>query len=139
MNFPMVAFNVLAVFAVFTAVACWLYALVAIHHRKMKTAEWVPPFAGIIAGLWLASREDSGWIAILLGFVGGCLATSMFVAYVYGWAKSAEFDQDEIREGSGKFAPVMLVWTGCLLFVGVVALVNQAVTGTFTPVHVAGY
>ena len=59
MNFPMVAFNVLAVFAVFTAVACWLYALVAIHHRKMKTAEWVPPFAGIIAGLWLASREDS--------------------------------------------------------------------------------
>jgi hypothetical protein len=33
----------------------------------------------------------------------------------------------------------MLVWTGCLLYVGVVALVNQAVTGTFTPVHVAGY
>jgi hypothetical protein len=33
----------------------------------------------------------------------------------------------------------MLVWTGCLLFVGVVALVNQAVTGTFTPVHVAGF
>ncbi|SRR5260221_10630475 len=139
MNFPMVAFNVLAVFAVFTAVACWLYALVAIHHRKMKTAEWVPPLAGLIAAGWLASRDGTAWMTILLGFVGGFIATSMFVAYVYGWAKSAHFDEDEVRGGSGKFAPVMLVWTGCLVFVGVVALVNQAVTGTFTPVHVAGY
>jgi hypothetical protein len=139
MNFPMVAFNVLAVFAVLTAITCWLYALVAIHHRKMSTANWVPLCAGVVAAGCIATREDSGWFAILLAFVAGCLATSMFVAYVYGWAKSAEFDQDEIREGSGRFAPVMLVWTGSLVFVGIVALVNQAVTGTFTPLHVAGY
>jgi hypothetical protein len=139
MNYPMVAFNVLAVFAILTAITCWLFALVAIQHRKMGTANWVPLCAGVVAAGCIASGEGAGWMSILLAFVGGCLATSMFVAYVYGWAKSAQFDEDEIREGSGKFAPVMLVWTGCLVFVGVVALVNQAVTGTFSPVHVAGY
>jgi hypothetical protein len=136
MNPLMVAVNVYAVFAIVTALACWLYALVAIHHRKMRTATWVPLVAGLVAAICLA---DGGWWKILLGFVGGAFATSVFVAYVYGWARSAEFNEDEIREGSGKFAPVMLVWTGCLLYVGVVALVNQAVTGTYTPVHVAGY
>jgi len=139
MNFPMVVVNVFAVFAIATVLACWIYALIAIQHRKMRTAVWVPLCAGVIAAGWIASRENPGWMAILLGFVGGYLATSIFVSYVYGWAKCADFDQDEIRGGSGKFAPVMLVWTGCLLYVGVVALVNQAVTGTFTPVHVAGY
>jgi hypothetical protein len=139
MNFPMVAVNVFAVFAIATSLACWLYALVAIHHRKMRTATWVPLIAGVVAAICFAFGEDPGWFKILLGFVGGAFATSLFVSYVYGWARSAEFNEDEMREGSGKFAPVMLVWTGCLLYVGVVALVNQAVTGTFTPVHVAGY
>ena len=138
MNFPMVAVNVFAVFAIVTSIACWLYALVAIHHRKMRTATWVPLFAGLVAAIRFAIKDES-WMAILLGFVGVAFGTSILVAYVYGWARSAEFNEDEMREGSGKFAPVMLVWTGCLLYVGVVALVNQAVTGTFTPVHVAGY
>jgi uncharacterized membrane protein HdeD (DUF308 family) len=104
----------------------------------MRTATWVPLFAGLVAAIcFLANGKD--WTTILLGAVGVAFGTSIFVAYVYGWARSAEFNEDEMREGSGKFAPVMLVWTGCLLYVGVVALVNQAVTGTFTPVHVAGY
>jgi uncharacterized protein (DUF697 family) len=139
MNFPMVALNVFAIFAITGSLVCWLLALVAIHHRKMRSATCVPVLAGLVAAGWMATCTTLGWMGIVLGLVGGAIATSMFVAYVYGWARSAAFDLDEVREGSGKFAPVMLVWTGCLLYVGVVALVNQAVTGTFTPVHVAGY
>jgi len=34
---------------------------------------------------------------------------------------------------------VMYLWTGSILFVGVVMLVNQATTGTYSPVHVMGF
>jgi hypothetical protein len=33
----------------------------------------------------------------------------------------------------------MYLWTGSILFVGVVMLVNQATTGTYSPVHVMGF
>src|SRR5262249_2930088 len=89
MNPWMIFLNVYALFAIATIIACWLYALVAIHHRKMRTATWVPLVAGVVAAICLA---DGGWWKVLLGFVGGAFATSIFVAYVYGWARSAEFN-----------------------------------------------
>jgi len=139
MNFPMVALNVLAVFAILGMFACWFSALVAIHHRRMRSATWVPIFAGLLHAFWLWSRHGPEWMGMIFAFLTGFFGVSFFVAYVYGWARSAQFDEDEMSEGSGRFPPVMLVWTGCLLYVGVVALVNQAVTGTFTPVKVAGF
>ena len=139
MQFHMIALNTFALFAVFGAICCWLSAAVAIHHRKMRSANIVPALAGLLAAWKFGFAGGFDWVAALLALAGGFLATSMLIDYVYGWVRSSAFDADEIHEGSGRFAPVMYVWTGCILFVGVVLLLNQAVTGTYAPTHVAGF
>jgi hypothetical protein len=140
MNFPLVLLNVFSIFAIVGILACWLSSLVAMHHRKMRAAVRVPLIAGIAAaakhGFSDASPSPTG---IVLVFAACFLAVSIAVAYVYGWAKREEFDGDETQEGSGRFAPVMIVWTGCIAYVALVALVNLATTGTASPIHVAGY
>ena len=139
LNFPLVLLNVFSVFALAAAVACWFSALVVIHHWKMKTAVRLPLLLGlVVAGraVFLGKSSPGGAV---LQFAAVFLATSMAIAYVYGWAKSRPFDEDELHEGSGRFRPVMLVWTGCVAWIGIVALVNLAATGTALPVHVAGY
>ena len=139
MHFHMIALNTFALFAVFGAIACWISAAVAIHHRKMRSANIVPALAGLLAAWKFGIEGGFDWLGALLGLAGGFLATSMLVDYVYGWVRSSAFDEDEVHEGSGRFAPVMYVWTGCILYVGVVLLLNQAVTGTYAPTHVAGF
>lgn len=141
MQFHMIALNVFAVFAIATSVVCWISAAIAVHHRKMRSANFVPALAGLVAAIKFGAAPAEGFSVgcALLGFVGGFLATSMLISYLYGWMRASAFDDDEVHAGSGRFGPVMYVWTGCILFVGVVLLVNQAVTGTYAPVHVAGF
>ena len=71
----------------------------------------------------------------VLGFVGAGLAANMLLAYVYGWTRCKEFDEEEAKEGVGRFKPVMLVWTACLAFEVAVALIDLAVTGSPIPFH----
>ena len=141
MQFHLIALNVFAVFAIATSVVCWISAAIAVHHRKMRSANFVPALAGLVAAIKFgaAPAEGFSWWSALLGLAGGFLATSMLLSYLYGWMRASAFDEDEVHTGSGRFGPVMYVWTGCILFVGVVMLVNQAVTGTYSPVHVAGF
>ena len=141
MQFHMIALNVFAVFAIATAICCWVSAAIAIHHRKMRSANFVPALAGLVAAFKFGQADAAGfslWCA-LIGFFAGFLGASMLVSYLYGWMRASALDEDEVRGGSGRFGPVMYLWTGCILFVGVVMLVNQAVTGTYSPVHVMGF
>ena len=85
------------------------------------------------------------WSALLLpSLISAVLVfiASSLIHMVVKWHQS-EYrtlpNEDEVHAGSGRFGPVMYVWTGCILYVGVVMLVNQAVTGTYAPVHVAGF
>ena len=139
MQFWLIALNVFAVFALAGTLCCWVLALIAIHHGRMRSAEWVPIVAGVVLATRWAMICDTPVTGALAGLIAGWFAASMLIAYVYGWARSAAFDKSEVHDGSGRFAPVMLVWTGCVLFVGVVALVNQAATDTFTPLKAAGF
>jgi hypothetical protein len=141
MQFHLIALNVFAVFAIAASVVCWISAAIAVHHRKMRSANFVPALAGLVAAIKFGAAPADGfslWCA-LLGLVGGFLATSMLLSYLYGWMRASAFDADEVHAGSGRFGPVMYVWTGCILYVGVVMLLNQAVTGTYSPVHVIGF
>lgn len=141
MHFPLIALNVFAVFAVASSICCWVSAAIAVLHRKMRSANFVPALAGLVAAIKFgaAGTEGFAWWSALLGFVGGLLATSMLLSYLYGWMRASAFDEDEVHAGSGRFGPVMYVWTGSILYIGVVLLVNQAVTGTYSPVHVMGF
>ena len=139
MQFHMIALNVLAMFAIATACVCWLTAAIAVHHRKMRSANFVPALAGLVAAVRFGAGEAFSWWGALLGFVGGFFVASLVISYLYGWMRAGAFDEDEVHRGSGRFPPVMYVWTGCILFVGVVMLLNQAVTGTYSPAKVMGF
>ena len=139
MSLPLVIVNVFAVFAIIGVIICWGEALTAIIHRQLKGAWRVPFLAASIAAIRFALK-DGGTLLGTIGVFGVVfIATSMAVCYVYGWTKHRTLDADEAREGSGHFLPVMYVWTGCVVFVGAVALLNLAVTGTPLPHRVAGF
>ena len=139
MNFPMIALNVFALFAIAGACCCWIFAAIAIHHRKMKSANFVPALAALVAAFRCGIGPEFSWWCALACLAGGFMAASMIVSYIYGWVRASAFDEDDVRGGSGRFGPVMYVWTGCILYVGLVLLVNQGVTGTYSPVHVMGF
>jgi hypothetical protein len=141
MQFHLIVLNVFAVFAIAGSVCCWISAAIAVHHRKMRSANFVPALAGLVAAIKFGAAGSDGfeWFPAFLGLVGGFFVASMVISYLYGWMRASAFDEDEVRIGSGRFGPVMYLWTGCILFVGVVMLVNQAATGTYSPVHVMGF
>ena len=139
MQFHMIALNVFAVFAIAGACVCWLSSAIAVHHRNMRSANFVPALAGLVAAVKFGADDTFSWWGALLGFVGGFFVTSLLISYLYGWMRAGAFDEDEVHRGSGRFGPVMYVWTGCILYVGVVALLNQAVTGTYCPHKVMGF
>ncbi len=139
MSLPMVVVNVFAVFALIGVLICWGEALTAIIHRRLKGAWRVPFLAAAIAAIRFALKDGGSVLGTLATFGVVFVATSIAVCYVYGWAKHRVLDADEAVEGSGRFLPVMYVWTGCVAFVVAVALLNQAVTGTPLPHRVAGF
>lgn len=138
-SFPLVVVNVFALFAMAAIVVCWFSALVAIHHRKMKSAVRIPLLAGAIVVGRLIFGSGIDVVGAILVFVATFLAASMAISYVYGWAMSRRFDEDELNEGSGRFAPILYVWTGSFAFIAIAALVNLAVTGTLSPARGMGF
>ena len=106
MNFPMIVLNVFGLFAIAGAFCCWIFAAVAVHHRKMRSANFVPAFAALLAAFRFGmGAEFNVWYAAI-GLVAGYIGASMIVSYLYGWARARAFDEDEVRAGSGRFAPV---------------------------------
>jgi hypothetical protein len=139
MSFPLVVANVFAVFAVIGIFICWGEALTVIIHRRMKLAWRIPLLAGLIASIRLALKGGASPFLVVVSFAVVFVATSMAMSYLYGWVRNREFNEDEAKEGSGRFLPVMYVWTGCVVYVAAIALLNLAVTGTVLPNRVAGF
>ncbi|MFN0006657.1 MAG: hypothetical protein ACKVXR_02020 [Planctomycetota bacterium] len=132
MSFPFVLINTLLVFAVAVAVCCWGFALIPIWRAKMTTITTVPFLLGLLA----AGRDLAMGKSLLAAFVSFGLAAflaSMFLAFVYGWTKKSRFDSADVAAGIGRFGPVMVLWTCSLLYVAVVTLVNNTVTGSPIP------
>lgn len=131
-SFPVVLMNTFFVFAVATAVSCWGFALIPIWRAQMKTITTVPFLLGLGAAVWGLAKGESV-LQALVCFTMAALVGSMFLAFVYGWTKKSRFDSADVAAGIGRFGPVMVLWTCSLLYIAVVALVNQTTTGTPIP------
>jgi len=132
MSFPLVVMNVFSVFAVAAIVACFGFALMPIWRAKMRTMARLPILLGVGVAAWELYQGESVFQAVVSLFVVLILA-SMFLAFVYGWTMKARFDESDRQEGVGRFGPVMVLWTCCLIYVAVVALVNSSTTGSSIP------
>jgi len=132
MQFHFVLINVFLVFAVAVAVSCWGFALIPIWRAKMTTITSVPLLLGlVVAGYGLVNGKSL--LAALVSFAAAAILGSMLLAFVYGWVKKSRFDSADVAAGIGRFGPVMVLWTCSLLYVAVVTLVNNTVTGSPIP------
>ena len=132
MSFPFVLINVFLVFAVAVAISCWGFALIPIWRAKMTTITTVPFLLGLVAAISDLIKGKS-LLAALVCFAMAAILGSMLLAFVYGWTKKSRFDSADVAAGIGRFGPVMVLWTCSLLYVAVVTLVNQTVTGSPIP------
>lgn len=137
MSFPFVLINVFLVFAVAVAVSCWGFALIPIWRAKMTTITTVPILLGLLAA-GRALTMGKSLLAALVCFGVAAALGSMFLAFVYGWTRKSRFDSADVAAGIGRFGPVMVLWTCSLLYVAVVTLVNNTVTGSPIPFRVLG-
>ena len=133
MSFPLVVVNTLSIFAGAMILACWLITLIHVHHAKMKTIVRVPLTAGVIAAALQLASDEPSWTAALARLVLVALATNFLMAYLFGFARWKRFDEDDLRQGQGRFAPVLIVWNAALAYELVVALVNLWLTETPIP------
>jgi hypothetical protein len=137
MQFHFVLMNTFLVFAVAVAVCCWSFALIPIWRAKMKTITTVPFLFGLVVAVCDLVNGKSLLMALVCFSVAATLG-SMLLAFVYGWVRKSRFDSADVAAGIGRFGPVMVLWTCSLLYIAVVTLVNQSVTGSPIPFRSLG-
>ena len=133
--FALTLLNVLTLFALVGCIASFVLVNGALMRRFGRTWQVVPLAIGLAAA-WSRTGGLS-W-----RFAGIALVSSVFalvaIAFVSGWLLRNSLDQRETKAGRPRIGPVLVAWSGCLAFAGVIAFLNHAQLGDarFWPVAV---